>query len=43
MRAYVIYGAILCILYFGAGMRGNVFFSMFQSAQWSPLGHGVHK
>lgn len=43
MRAYVIYGVILCMLFFAAGSRGYVVTSMLRPAQWSPPGHGVHK
>ena len=43
MKTYWIYGAVICILFAVAGERGFVAASMFQSAQWSPQGRGVHK
>ncbi len=43
MKLYWLYGVIICILFAAAAARGFVVSSMFQSAQWSPQGHAVHK
>ncbi|MDA8083496.1 MAG: hypothetical protein M0024_07560 [Nitrospiraceae bacterium] len=42
MKLYLLYGAIICALFFGAGLRGYVLSGITQSAKWGPQGHGMY-
>lgn len=43
MKAYVVYGIIIGMLFAAAHVRGYAFTSLFHSAQWSHAGPGGHK
>jgi len=43
MKAYLIYGVLVCSLFTWAGARGFAVTSLLHPAHWSPQGHGGHK
>lgn len=43
MKVFLVYGIIICSLFFIAGTRGFVLTSsMLQAANWGPLGHSQY-
>lgn len=42
MKIFIVYGIVICFLFFAAGTRGYVISSMMQAAKWGPQGHSMY-
>lgn len=42
MKTYIVFGIIVCALFFAAGTKGFAIFSMTQSGKWGPAGHSQY-